>query len=207
MTGEHWVDGREWLRSSTPAERPVRPHASAPGHCCQAIDRTDARSQGSPRRNLRSLHRLDAPEDQSIFPSLYTNARDGVGPTQKSATIPKDLLPLFETIVKSIPRLPKSPKASCKSSNESRLQRFSRPHRHRPRIQRHHQARHGVASASSMASSKPRASPSSTRFAVSSAMKLKAFFAGDLVAIAGVEGIQIGESIIDPGTRSLWSLC
>ncbi len=61
-------------------------------------------------------------------------------------------------------------------------------------LQRGHRSR---ASASSMASSFPRASPSSTPFADWSATKRTDVAAGDLVAIAGVEGIQIGESITD----------
>src|SRR6202162_2355551 len=45
---------------------------------------------------------LDASEDQLDFPVVYTNARDGVA-HRKIGDDSKDLLPLFETIVKSIP--------------------------------------------------------------------------------------------------------
>ena len=38
-------------------------------------------------------------------------------------------------------------------------------------------------------------------------MKREAVAAGDLVAIAGVEGIQIGESITDLATPRLSNLC
>src|SRR5260370_3547112 len=51
---------------------------------------------------------LDASEDQLHFPVVYTNARDGVA-HRKIGDNSKDLLPLFETIVKSIPAPPGHP--------------------------------------------------------------------------------------------------
>ncbi len=66
------------------------------------IDRGDAR----PKEVLDEIYDLfidlDATEDQLGFPVIYTNARDGVAhgtPGDNS----KDLLPLFEAIVKHIP--------------------------------------------------------------------------------------------------------
>src|SRR5713101_4661528 len=72
------------------------------------IDRTDAR----PTEVLDEIYDLfidlDATEDQLDFPVVYTNARDGVA-HRKIGDDSKDLLPLFETIVKSIPAPPGDP--------------------------------------------------------------------------------------------------
>src|SRR5438309_1446213 len=51
---------------------------------------------------------LDASEDQLDFPVIYTNARDGVA-HRTPGDDSKDLLPLFETIVKHIPAPPGDP--------------------------------------------------------------------------------------------------
>src|SRR6202162_3631295 len=72
------------------------------------IDRTDAR----PKEVLDEIYDLfidlDATEDQLDFPVIYTNARDGVA-HRVQGDDSKDLLPLFETIVKFIPRPPGDP--------------------------------------------------------------------------------------------------
>src|SRR6201988_4234440 len=66
------------------------------------IDRADAR----PKEVLDQIYDLfidlDATEDQLDFPIIYTNARDGVAHA-KIGDNSKDLLPLFEAIVKHIP--------------------------------------------------------------------------------------------------------
>src|SRR6266851_4566104 len=72
------------------------------------IDRTDAR----PKEVLDEIYDLfidlDATEDQLDFPVIYTNARDGVA-HRTPGDGSKDLLPLFETIVKHIPAPPGDP--------------------------------------------------------------------------------------------------
>src|ERR1700694_1318937 len=72
------------------------------------IDRTDAR----PKEVLDEIYDLfidlDADEDQLDFPVVYTNARTGEAHDQIGDSS-KDLLPLFETIVKSIPAPPGDP--------------------------------------------------------------------------------------------------
>src|SRR5262249_24976555 len=66
------------------------------------IDRADAR----PKEVLDEIYDLfidlDATEDQLDFPVVYTNARDGVA-QRAPGDGSRDLLPLFETIVGSIP--------------------------------------------------------------------------------------------------------
>jgi GTP-binding protein len=66
------------------------------------IDRTDAR----PKEVLNEVYDLfidlDATEDQIEFPVLYTNARQGTATTDP-ATPAEDLRPLFDAIVESVP--------------------------------------------------------------------------------------------------------
>jgi GTP-binding protein len=66
------------------------------------IDRADAR----PKEVLNEVYDLfidlDATEDQIDFPVLYTNARDGVASTEPAAT-GEDLGVLFEAIVEHVP--------------------------------------------------------------------------------------------------------
>src|SRR3989442_7977570 len=72
------------------------------------IDRADARAKEVLDEIYDLFIDLDATEDQLDFPVVYTNARDGVAhltPGDGS----KDLLPLFETIVKHIPAPPGDP--------------------------------------------------------------------------------------------------
>src|SRR3977135_1141920 len=72
------------------------------------IDRTDAR----PRDVLDEIYDLfidlDPTEDQLDFPVIYTNARDGYAMNLPDGNS-KDLLPLFEAIVKHIPAPPGDP--------------------------------------------------------------------------------------------------
>src|SRR5256886_16595079 len=72
------------------------------------IDRADARAKEVLDEIYDLFIDLDATEDQLDFPVIYTNARDGVAhhtPGDGS----KDLLPLFEAIVKHIPAPPGDP--------------------------------------------------------------------------------------------------
>src|SRR5579862_8495592 len=72
------------------------------------IDRVDARAKEVLDEIYDLFIDLDATEDQLDFPVVYTNARDGVA-HYKQGDGSKDLLPLFETIVKSIPAPPGDP--------------------------------------------------------------------------------------------------
>src|SRR5256886_15297159 len=72
------------------------------------IDRTDARTKEVLDEIYDLFIDLDASEDQLDFPVIYTNARDGVA-HRTLGDHSKDLLPLFETIVKHIPAPPGDP--------------------------------------------------------------------------------------------------
>src|SRR6184192_715478 len=72
------------------------------------IDRADARAKEVLDEIYDLLIDLDATEDQLDFPVIYTNARDGVA-HRTPGDGSKDLLPLFEAIVKHIPAPPGDP--------------------------------------------------------------------------------------------------
>jgi GTP-binding protein len=75
------------------------------------IDRADAR----PKEVLNEVYDLfidlDATEEQLEFPVLYTNAKDGLARTEADG-VGEDLRPLFEAIVKHIPPPSGSPTAT-----------------------------------------------------------------------------------------------
>src|SRR5688572_11825195 len=66
------------------------------------IDRPDARPQEVLNEIYDLFIDLDATEDQIEFPVLYTNARDGLASTEP-AVKGEDLRPLFDAIVESVP--------------------------------------------------------------------------------------------------------
>jgi len=72
------------------------------------IDRSDARTKEVLDEIYDLFIDLDATEDQLDFPVVYTNARDGVA-HRAPGDGSKDLLPLFETIVKTHPGSPRRP--------------------------------------------------------------------------------------------------
>ena len=66
------------------------------------IDRADARTQEVLNEVYDLFIDLDATEDQLDFPVLYTNARQGTATTSLE-TPGEDLRPLFDAVIKSIP--------------------------------------------------------------------------------------------------------
>jgi len=161
------------------------------------IDRADAR----PKEVLDEIYDLfidlDATEDQLDFPVIYTNAREGVA-HQKEGDGSKDLLPLFEAIVDKIPAPSGDPAAPLQLQvmNLDYSEFLGR-----------------IAIARVFNGTLPRGadvgiSKLDGKLQPTRITKLFTFRgldrdeaeqveAGDIVAIAGVEGIQIGESITD----------
>ena len=162
------------------------------------IDRTDARAKEVLDEIYDLFIDLDATEDQLDFPVVYTNARDGVAHRQIGDGS-KDLLPLFETIVKSYScAAGRSGWRAANSGDESGLQRFSRAHRDWPRVQRHAEARRGCGHQQAGRQAYVHADHQAVHVPrIGTRRSGSSVGAGDLVAIAGVEGIQIGESITD----------
>jgi GTP-binding protein len=162
------------------------------------IDRQDAR----PAEVLNEIYDLfidlDAMEDQLEFPVLYTNAKKGVAHRQISDGS-QDLLPLFEAIVNSIPAPAGDPAATLQ------LQVANLDYSdYLGRIAIGRVFNGTVHFGDDVAIAKLSGELVRTRIT-----KLYTFLglereevqevpAGDIVALAGVEGIQIGETITDP---------
>jgi GTP-binding protein len=161
------------------------------------IDRADARAKEVLDEIYDLFIDLDATEDQLDFPVVYTNARDGVAhriPGDDS----KDLLPLFETIVKSIPPPPGDPEGVLQIQvmnldYSDFLGRIAIGRVFNGTLRR----------GADVGISKLDGKLTATRitklytFRGLDRDEAESVAAGDLVAIAGVEGIQIGESIVD----------
>jgi GTP-binding protein len=161
------------------------------------IDRADAR----PREVLDEIYDLfidlDATEDQLDFPVIYTNARDGVAhrtPGDNS----QDLLPLFETIVARIPSPPGDPAATLQIQvmnldYSEFLGRIAIGRVFNGTLER------GAETGISKLGGKLQATRITKLFTFRGLERDEAerVEAGDIVAIAGVEGIQIGESVTD----------
>src|SRR6266436_1145144 len=146
------------------------------------IDRTDAR----PKEVLDEIYDLfidlDATEDQLDFPVIYTNARDGYAMNSPEGTS-KDLLPLFEAIVKHIPAPPGDPEGVLQ------IQVMNLDYSE-------FLGRIAIGRVFDGTLTPTRITKLYT-FRGLERDEAEAVPAGDLVAIAGVEGINIGESITD----------
>src|ERR1700751_1512482 len=161
------------------------------------IDRADAR----PKEVLDEIYDLfidlDATEDQLDFPVIYTNAREGV-PHRPLGDGSEDLLPLFETIVEKIPAPSGDPAATLQ------LQVMNLDYSEfLGRIAVGRVFNGTLPRGAEVGISKLDGKLQSTRltklytFRGLDRDEAESVAAGDVVAIAGVEGIQIGESITD----------
>jgi len=161
------------------------------------IDRTDAR----PKEVLDEIYDLfidlDATEDQLDFPIIYTNARDGVAhrtPSDGST----DLLPLFETIVARIPAPAGDPAATLQLQvmnldYSEFLGRIAIARVFNGTLKRGTEV--GISKLDGRL--QPTRITKLFTFRGLERDEAEEVHAGDVVAIAGVEGIQIGESITD----------
>jgi len=161
------------------------------------IDRADAR----PKEVLDEIYDLfidlDATEEQLDFPIIYTNARDGVA-LRTPGDNSKDLLPLFETIVERIPAPSGDPAATL------RLQVMNLDYSDflgRIAIARVFDGtlKRGTEVGISKLDGKLQSTRITKLFTFRGLERDEAeeVQAGDVVALAGVEGIQIGESLTD----------
>src|SRR5882672_2877884 len=161
------------------------------------IDRTDAR----PNEVLDEIYDLfidlDATEDQLDFPVIYTNARDGVA-HRKQGDDSKDLLPLFEAIVERIPAPAGDPAAILQLQvmnldYSEFLGRIAIARVFNGTLNRGEEV--GISKLDGkLASTKITKLYTFRGLERDEAEQVQA---GDIVALAGVEGIQIGESITD----------
>src|SRR5712675_2040994 len=161
------------------------------------IDRSDARVAVVLDEIYDLFIDLEATEDQLDFPVLYTNAKTGVA-HRKIGDSSTNLQPLFETIVSAIPE----PKGDPNGVLQAQVMNLDYSD-FLGRIAIGRVFNGTIKRGTEVGISKLNGKLDSTRIT-----KLYTFrglerdeadsvFAGDLVAIAGVEGIQIGESIID----------
>src|SRR5213082_3132904 len=161
------------------------------------IDRADARAKEVLDEIYDLFIDLDATEDQLDFPIIYTNARDGVAHT-KIGDSSKDLLPLFEAIVKHIPAPPGDPAGVLQIQvmnldYSEFLGRIAIARVFNGTLKRG--AEVGVSKLNGKL--EPTKITKLFTFRGLERDEAEAVAAGDIVAIAGVEGIQIGESITD----------
>ncbi len=161
------------------------------------IDRQDARIQEVLNEVYDLFIDLDAREDQLDFPVVYTNAKKGVAllsPEQEG----QNLKPLFDLIVHTIP----PPRANT----QDRLQALVTNIDYNDYVGRLAIGRifagtlnHGDPIAIIKAEgtvSKTKATALYT-FVGLDRQEIKSAYAGDIIALAGVEGVNIGDTITD----------
>ena len=161
------------------------------------IDRADARAKEVLDEIYDLFIDLDATEDQLDFPIIYTNAREGVA-HRTPGDGSKDLLPLFETIVARIPTPAGDPAATLQLQvmnldYSEFLGRIAIARVFNGTLKR------GTDVGISKLDGKLQPTRITKLFTFRGLERDEAeeVHAGDIVAIAGVEGIQIGESLTD----------
>lgn len=161
------------------------------------IDRADARPEAVLDEIYDLFIDLDAIEDQLGFPVIYTNARTGVAHREISDSS-ANLVPLFETILASIPAPPGDPAATLQVQvtnldYSDYLGRIAIARVFEGTLRRGTEV--GIAKLSGQI--QPTKITKLFTFRGLDRDEADEVCAGDIVAIAGVEGIQIGESITD----------
>ena len=161
------------------------------------IDRTDARAAEVLDEIYDLFIDLDATEDQLDFPVVYTNARDGVA-HRAIGDASRDLQPLFEAIVKNIPAPSGDPEGTLQIQvmnldYSEFLGRIAIGRVFNGTLNRG--AEVGISKLSGKTD--PTRITKLFTFRGLERDEAETVAAGDIVAIAGVEGIQIGESVVD----------
>ena len=162
------------------------------------IDRPDARAAAVLDEIYDLFIDLDATEDQLDFPVIYTNAKTGVAHLTSRATTPTTLQPLFEQIVKSIPPPSGDPAATLQIQVTNLdysdfLGRIAIARVFQGTLKRGTEV--GIVKLDGTI--QPTKITKLFTFRGLERDEAEEVSAGDIVAIAGVEGIQIGESITD----------
>ena len=162
------------------------------------IDRPDARAADVIDETYELFLDLDADEGQIEFPIVYCNARAGVaGPSPDE--LASDLRPLFESILEHIPAptYEDGPPAAGPGDQPRRLA-VRRPARAVPGPQRHDRARGDRSpGAGPTGRSNGSRSPSCTSPSRSTASRLAQAGPGEIIAIAGLAEVTIGETLAD----------
>ena len=159
------------------------------------IDRADARAQEVLNEIYDLFIDLDAKEDQLDFPVLYTNAKAGTASTDQSGR-GEDLQPLFEAIVNTIP-VPKGEAAGSLQILVANLDYSD----YLGRLAIARVFNGTLRTGEEVAIAKLDGSFQKTKitklfsFAGLKRLDITETELGDIVAVAGVEGITIGETI------------
>ena len=162
------------------------------------IDRSDARTPAVLNEVYDLFIDLDATEDQLDFPVLYTNARHGTATT--------DLEPPGHGPAPALRRRGRAHPGTARvgdgaapgARRQSRLERLPRPAGHRPHLQRPRQGRRSDRGLQARRlDPADRRSPSSTCSRDSKRVDVTEAAAGDIICLAGIENIMIGETIAD----------
>ncbi len=162
------------------------------------IDRPDARPQEVLNEVYDLFIDLDATEDQIEFPVLYTNAREGVASVD-AATAGEDLRPLFDAIVEHVPP-PKGNPAGPLQMLVANLDASD----YLGRIAIGRIFNGTVKLNDAVAVIKVDGAIQQTRvtklfsFDGLKRMEVEQAAAGDIICLAGIEDITIGETIADP---------
>ena len=162
------------------------------------IDRPDARPQAVLNEIYDLFIDLDATEDQIGFPVLYTNAREGTASVDPAAA-GADLRPLFDAIVEHVPPPHGEPEAPLQIlvANLDSSDYLGR-------IAIGRIVNGTVALNDPVAVLKFDGSSQATRvtklfaFEGLTRVEIERAAAGDVVCVAGIEDITIGETIADP---------
>ena len=165
------------------------------------IDRADARPAAVLDEVYDLFIDLDAREDQLDFPVLYTNAKTGVAYRKWDGSAgdgSQDLRPLFETILSAVPPPSGDPEAILQVQVTNLdysdfLGRIAIARVFQGTLHRGDQV--GISKLDG--SLQPTRITKLFNFRGLERDEAEAVAAGDIVAIAGVEGIQIGETITD----------
>jgi len=162
------------------------------------IDRADARPQEVLNEVYDLFIDLDATEDQIEFPVLYANARDGIATTDL-ATPGDSLRPLFDAIVESVPPPKGDPTAPLQilvanldSSDYLGRIAIGRVFNGTVKL-------NGPVSVLKLGGTIEQTKVTKLfAFDGLKRVEIEQAAAGDIVCIAGIEGITIGETISDP---------
>jgi len=161
------------------------------------IDRKDARPREVVNEVFDLFIGLGASEEQADFPVVYTDAKAGIARRELDDGS-ADLEPLFETIVRAIPTPP---------ADEGPFQMLVSAIDHNPYVGRIGVGRvfRGSASMNAPVAKIDRAGTVEAghrltkllAFAGLERIEIEAAEAGDIVAVSGIEGINIGDTLAD----------
>ena len=163
------------------------------------IDRADAR----PVQVLDEVYDLfidlDADESQLDFPVIYTDARRGTATTRLDEP-GRTLEPLFEALLATVPAAPLRPgHGTPAAGGQPRLGRLRRPAHHRPRRRTATiRATDRVAVVRRSGAIEPAKVTVVYVYEGLRRVEVAEAGPGELVAVAGIEAMDIGETLADP---------